>query len=570
MGGLAASVAGLGAPTNAQQESGSAAVRWALQEFNPSTLNLREQLEEMAFFAKAAQPLRHERIFVLSEDTPTHRYESRVLARAFFEITGIAVIHDVVRESEVVNRLQQQRRTGRNLYDAYVNDSDFIGTHFRYGGVVALSDWMTGDGASVTLPTLDLDDFIGTDFCTAPDGKLYQLPDQQFASLYWFRHDWFERPALRDAFAARYGYALGVPLNWRAYEDIADFFTNHVREIDGHRVWGHMDYGARDPSLGWRFTDAWLAVAGAGDVGWSDGAPVRDWGIRTENCVAVGASVARGGATNAPAAVYALRKYLEWLDAYAPPEARRMTFDEAGAAVGSGAVAQQISWYTAFIPDLVQPGSPVANSDGSAKWRVAPTPVGAYWRPGMKRGYQDCGAWTFMESTPPDRLKAAWLYAQFCVSKSVSLKKTLVGFAPIRESDLRSDALTAAAPRLGGLVEFYRSPLRDLFSPTGASIPDYAVLQQLWWQAVSAAVSGRLDAREAMDALAYEIDTTLARLSNTGNMLRCAPLIGEAEAPEAWLARPGAPAPAIPDEEGRAKTLAYEALIGNWQLQKDP
>src|SRR2546430_11474220 len=38
-----------------------------------------------------------------------------------------------------------------------------------------------------TNPDLDLKDFIGTSFTTAPDGKLYQLPDQQFANLYWFR-----------------------------------------------------------------------------------------------------------------------------------------------------------------------------------------------------------------------------------------------------------------------------------------------------------------------------------------------------------------------------------------------
>jgi glycerol transport system substrate-binding protein len=40
---------------------------------------------------------------------------------------------------------------------------------------------------------LDVDDFIGKSFTTGPDGKLWQLPDQQFANLYWFRKDWFER-----------------------------------------------------------------------------------------------------------------------------------------------------------------------------------------------------------------------------------------------------------------------------------------------------------------------------------------------------------------------------------------
>ena len=61
-----------------------------------------------------------------------------------------------------------------------------------------------------------------------------------------------------------YGYELGVPVNWSAYEDIAEFFSDHVKEIDGVRVYGHMDYGKRAPDLGWRMTDAWLSMAGAG------------------------------------------------------------------------------------------------------------------------------------------------------------------------------------------------------------------------------------------------------------------------------------------------------------------
>ncbi|GIS20072.1 MAG: hypothetical protein CM15mP120_19880 [Pseudomonadota bacterium] len=52
-------------------------------------------------------------------------------------------------------------QSGENVYDAYVNDSDLIGTHSRYGYVVALSDFMAGEGAEVTSPTLDLQDFIG-------------------------------------------------------------------------------------------------------------------------------------------------------------------------------------------------------------------------------------------------------------------------------------------------------------------------------------------------------------------------------------------------------------------------
>lgn len=78
---------------------------------------------------------------------------------------------------------------------------------------------------------------------------------------------------------------------------------------------------------------------------------------------------------------------------------------------------------------------------------------------------QDCGSWTLLNSTPLQRRQAAWLYAQFTACKSVSLKKTLVGLTPIRDSDVRSAAMSEAAPRLGGLVEFYRSLARVAWTP---------------------------------------------------------------------------------------------------------
>ena len=291
-----------------------------------------------------------------------------------------------------------------------------------------------------------------------------------------------------------------MPVNWSAYEDIADFFTNDVKNIDGVRVFGHMDYGKKDPSLGWRFTDAWLSMAGAGDKGIPNGLPVDEWGIRVEGCNPAGPSVTRGGDTNGPASVYALTKYIDWLKKYAPPEAGGMTFSEAGPVPAQGNIAQQIFWYTAFTADMTKPGLPVVNADGTPKWRMAPSPHGAYWKEGMKLGYQDTGSWTLMKSTPLERRKAAWLYAQFTVAKSTSLKKTMVGLTPIRETDLQTQAMTDMAPKLGGLVEFYRSPARVAWTPTGTNVPDYPKLAQLWWQNVAEAVTGEKTPQQAMDS----------------------------------------------------------------------
>src|SRR5690606_26939261 len=147
-----------------------------------STLTRTEQEAEMAWFIRAAEPLRGMRIRVVSETIATHEYESQVLAPAFAKITGIEVVHDLIGEGDVVEGLQTQMQSGENIYDAYVNDSDLIGTHWRYQEARSLTDWMAGEGAAFTSPTLDLEDFIGLSFTTAPDGAVYQLPDQQFAN----------------------------------------------------------------------------------------------------------------------------------------------------------------------------------------------------------------------------------------------------------------------------------------------------------------------------------------------------------------------------------------------------
>ena len=542
-----------------------AAKKWIDKEFTPSTLTTQEQLAEMEWFIKAAQPFKGMHVKVVSETIPTHEYESKVLAKAFEEITGITVTHDLIQEGDVIEKLQTQWQSGQNIYDAWINDADLIGSHWRYGHTVNLTDWMAGEGKDVTLPTLDIDDFFGKDFGTGPDGKLYQLPAQQFANLYWFRYDWFSREDFKKQFKEIYGYDLGVPINWSAYEDIAEFFTEHVKEIDGQPVYGHNDYGKKSPDLGWRFTDAWLSMAGAGDKGLPNGLPVDEWGIRVdENNRPVGSSVSRGGAANSPAAKYALRKYMEWLRKYAPPGALGMDFYQYLPFLAKGNVAQQIFWYTAFIPDMVAPG-PTVNEDGTPKWRMAPSPHGPYWEEGMKVGYQDCGSWTLLKSTPVDRRKAAWLYAQFTVAKTTSLKKAHVGLTPVRDSDIRHASFTERAPKLGGLVEFYRSPARHVWTDTGTNVPDYPRLAQLWWQNIGEAVGGEVTVDKAMDNLAREMDKVLERIERSGVQGDKGPKMNPEKDEAYWLDQPGAPKAKLANEKPKGQTVDYDELIKTWK-----
>jgi glycerol transport system substrate-binding protein len=564
-----AALLAVGGPALADE---AAAKKWIDSEFQPSTLSKDQQMAELKWFIEAANKVKAKgvkEISVVSETITTHEYESKTLAKAFEEITGIKVKHDLIQEGDVVEKLQTSMQSGKSIYDGWISDSDLIGTHYRYGKVMNLTDYMAGAGKDFTNPGLDLKDFIGTKFTTAPDGKLYQLPDQQFANLYWFRADLFARQDLKDKFKAKYGYELGVPLNWSAYEDIAEFFTNDVKTIDGKPIYGHMDYGKKDPSLGWRFTDAWLSMAGEADIGNPNGLPVDEWGIRVadDKCTPVGASVSRGGGTNSPAAVYALTKYVDWMKKYAPKEATGMTFGEAGPVPAQGQIAQQIFWYTAFTADMTKAGLPVVNADGTPKWRMAPGPNGPYWKQGMQNGYQDVGSWTFFKDHDPNRIAAAWLYAQFITAKTTSLKKTMVGLTPIRESDIQSKAMTDAAPKLGGLVEFYRSPARVAWSPTGTNVPDYPKLAQLWWKNVAQAVTGEKTPQGAMDNLAEEMDQVMSRLERAG-MAHCAPKLNKKEDPSKYLSDKAAPWAKLANEKPKGETIAYDTLLNAWKAGK--
>src|SRR3954451_16528161 len=119
--------------------------KWIDNQFQPSTLSKADQLKELQWFEKAAQPFKGMEINVVSETITTHEYEAATLAKAFTEITGIKIKHDIIQEGDVVEKLQTQMQSGKNVYDGWINDSDLIGTHFRYGQTIVLSDYMAGE-----------------------------------------------------------------------------------------------------------------------------------------------------------------------------------------------------------------------------------------------------------------------------------------------------------------------------------------------------------------------------------------------------------------------------------------
>jgi glycerol transport system substrate-binding protein len=194
----------------------------------------------MQWFIDAAEPFQGMEIGGVGNHHHA-RIRSQRAGAAFTAITGIQVTHDLIGEGDVVERLQTQMQTGENIYDAYVNDSDLIGTHWRYQQVRNLTDWMAGEGARRHQAQRSTSTISSASVHHRSRRQALSAADQQFANLYWFRYDWFTDEKNMADFEAEYGYPLGVPVNWSAYEDIAEFFTG--RDLShmgrGRRLWPH-------------------------------------------------------------------------------------------------------------------------------------------------------------------------------------------------------------------------------------------------------------------------------------------------------------------------------------------
>jgi glycerol transport system substrate-binding protein len=169
-----------------------------------------------------------------------------------------------------------------------------------------------------------------------------------------------------------------------------------------------------------------------------------------------------------------------------------------------------------------------------------------------------------MAHADADKRDAAWLYAQFTVSKTVDLAKSIAGLSFIRDSTIQSDWFTENAGDYGGLIEFYRSPDRVNWTPTGTNVPDYPSMSAEWWQAIGSAAAGELTAQEALDQLATKQDEIMARLEASGSQPDCGVKLNEERDAQYWLDQPGAPYPKLADEKGTPETVPYDELVSGW------
>ena len=85
------------------------------------------------------------------------------------------------------------------------NDTDLIGLHARSGQVLDLRACLENEGKSLLNPGLDWNDFMFLKHGQGFKGEQYQIPDQSFFILMWYRYDLFTDPKYKKLFADTYG-----------------------------------------------------------------------------------------------------------------------------------------------------------------------------------------------------------------------------------------------------------------------------------------------------------------------------------------------------------------------------
>ena len=103
------------------------------------------------------------------------------------------------------------------------------------------------------------------------------------------------------------------------------------------------------------------------------------------------------------------------------------------------------------------------------------------------------------------------------------------------------------------------------WSPTGINVPDYPKLAQIWWQQIGNVNSGSATPQEAMDALAQEMDDTMARMQQVDEQANvyggCGPRLNPEVDPAEWIGKPDGPKAKLENEKPQGETVNYDELV---------
>lgn len=192
------------------------------------------------------------------------------LGREFESETGIAVEVQQIPLASYQEKVFLEFGGSRTNFDIVIGDSQWIGRGASGGLYVELTDWLP---TVVDLATIH--PRAAKYLCEYPEGsgRWYAAPCETDAVGLAYRKDWFEDPAERSAFQARFGRELSVPTTYEEFRQVAEFFQRPEAKRYGCAMPSDRNYDGLTmgvQNLLWAFGGKWKDEASNKVVGHLD------------------------------------------------------------------------------------------------------------------------------------------------------------------------------------------------------------------------------------------------------------------------------------------------------------
>ncbi len=341
--------------------------------------------------------------------------------------------------------------------DLPILDSQFMGEAVAGSHIVNLTEWM---GAN--LPVDDYNQTALSYYAEVPagSGEFFSVPVITDTRMLVYRQDLFENADVQAAYQEATGDELVVPASWSELLAQAQFFKE-TEFIDN----GFATHWLNDGDL---VQTAWNHVL------WSFGGELWDPTTYTVE-----------GVLNNEAGLRAV-EFANQLFETAPTGAAAFNFDDTVSAICNGSAAMIEIWY-GF-------GGAFTNAETCAE---APN-LGFAVVPGEDVHFISLGGQGISVSAYSPNQEAAQEFLAWLQSDEVQTLWVEGGGFPGRTSILSSDAFLNAAPYNPTFAEAFQY-VKDFWN-----IPEYNQLLSVQGEFLNLAISGQMDAQEALDEIAAE------------------------------------------------------------------
>ena len=418
----------------------------------------------VAFAAVTASAQEELTIFWAEWDPSNYLQE---LANQYTAETGVVVTVQTTPWPDFQTKAFAEFNAHGDAYDIVVGDSQWLGAGSVGGHYVDLTEFfakhkLTESFAPATVQA----------YAEYPKGagKYWAIPTEGDATGWAYRKDWFEDPAEKEAFKAKYGYDLDVPKTWAQMRDIAEFFQRPDQKRYGIAIYTDNAYDA--------------LVMGFENALFSYGGDLGDYSTYKVE-----------GIVNSPEAVAALESYKE-LYKFTPPNWGKTFFLENNQAITEGLAAMSMNYF-AFFPALAnKAANPYAEVTG-----YFANPAG----PGGKQ-HAALGGQGMSIVSYSTKQEEAYKFLEWFVREDVQKKWAELGGYTCNAKVLESSEFRKATPYNEA---FYQSMfmVKDFWA-----VPEYAeLLTQINNRIYPFVVGGEGSAKDALDGLAQDWTATFKK-----------------------------------------------------------